>query len=161
MRKYQVKIAKVTFSCLFVNFKYQYLENASAYRIKIYISRKNISTYLSNKISHEFGLRWNTKPLLAHGLKTSPKSSITQRLRTDLGRSLGGTTATYLVWSQVYETNFPTPWCTTTVIQQHISALIIIHGPLKTIGETKDTKDYETFVYSNYVIITYVQVWWK
>ena len=29
---------------------------------------QNLSTYLSNKISHKFGLRWNTKPLLAHGL---------------------------------------------------------------------------------------------
>ena len=29
---------------------------------------------------------------------TSQKSSITQRLRTDLGRSVGVTTATQLVW---------------------------------------------------------------
>ena len=30
---------------------------------------KNWSTYLSNKISQKFDLRWNTKPLLAHGKK--------------------------------------------------------------------------------------------
>ena len=30
--------------------------------------------------------------------KTPPKTSITQRLRTDLGRSVGETTATQLVW---------------------------------------------------------------
>ena len=30
--------------------------------------------------------------------KTSPKTSITQRLRTDLGRSVGVTIATQLVW---------------------------------------------------------------
>ena len=30
--------------------------------------------------------------------KTPPKSSITQRMRTDLGRSVGVTTATKLVW---------------------------------------------------------------
>ena len=30
--------------------------------------------------------------------KTPPKTSITQRLRTDLGRSVGVTIATHLVW---------------------------------------------------------------
>ena len=30
--------------------------------------------------------------------KTPPKTSITQRLRTDLGRSVGVTTATLMVW---------------------------------------------------------------
>ena len=30
--------------------------------------------------------------------KTPPKTSITQRLRNDLGRSVGVTTATQLVW---------------------------------------------------------------
>ena len=29
---------------------------------------QNLLTYLSNEISNKFGLRWNTKPLLAHGL---------------------------------------------------------------------------------------------
>ena len=37
------------------------------------------------------------------------KSSITQRLRTDLGRSIGVTTATQLVWLTGLRANLPTP----------------------------------------------------
>ena len=36
------------------------------------------------------------------------KSSITQRLRTDLGRSVGVTTATQLVWFTGFRTHLPT-----------------------------------------------------
>ena len=37
---------------------------------------KNLSIYLSNKISHKFCLRWNTKPLLAHGLLRATAKSL-------------------------------------------------------------------------------------
>ena len=41
--------------------------------------------------------------------KTTPqKSSITQRLRTDLGRSVGVTTATQLVWLTGLRAHLPT-----------------------------------------------------
>ena len=40
--------------------------------------------------------------------KTPQKSSITQRLRTDLGRSVGVTTATQLVWLTGLRAHLPT-----------------------------------------------------
>ena len=40
--------------------------------------------------------------------KTSPKSSITQRLRTDLGRSHGVATVIQLVWLTGLRANLPT-----------------------------------------------------
>ena len=39
--------------------------------------------------------------------KTPPKSSITQRLRTDLGQSVGVTTATQLVWLNQFRGSQP------------------------------------------------------
>ena len=39
--------------------------------------------------------------------KTPPKSSITQRLRTDLGRSVGETIATKLVWLNRFAGSLP------------------------------------------------------
>ena len=41
--------------------------------------------------------------------KTPQKSSIKQRLRTDLGRSVGVTTATQLVWLTGLRAHLPTP----------------------------------------------------
>ena len=40
---------------------------------------------------------------------TPQKSSIKQRLRTDLGRSVGVTTATQLVWLTGLRAHLPTP----------------------------------------------------
>ena len=39
--------------------------------------------------------------------KTPPKTSITQRLRTDLGRSVGVTIATQLVWLNLFTGSQP------------------------------------------------------
>ena len=42
-------------------------------------------------------------------MNNATKSSIKQRLRTDLGRSVGVTTATQLVWLTGLWTHLPTP----------------------------------------------------
>ena len=42
-------------------------------------------------------------------INNATKSSIKQRLRTDLGRSVGVTTATQLVWLTGLRANLPTP----------------------------------------------------
>ena len=63
--------SEVLFFRLFVNFQ------MPVSRKCLHLLTKNLHfpiTYqnnLSNKISHKFGLRWNLKPLLAHGLRSS------------------------------------------------------------------------------------------
>ena len=52
--------------------------------------------------------------------KTPQKSSIKQRLRTDLGRSVGVTTATQLVWLTGLRANLPTPRNSRVIKRTHI-----------------------------------------
>ena len=51
---------------------------------------------------------------------TPQKSSITQRLRTDLGRSVGVTTATQLVWLTGLRAHLPTPRNSRVIKRTHI-----------------------------------------
>ena len=48
------------------------------------------------------------------------KSSITQRLRTDLGRSVGVTTATQLVWLTGLRANLPTNRNSRVIKRTHV-----------------------------------------
>ena len=57
----------------------------------------------------------------ANALLTTPqKSSIKQQLRTDLGRSVGVTTATQLVWLTGLRAHLPTPRNSRVIKRTHI-----------------------------------------
>ena len=51
---------------------------------------------------------------------TPQKSSIKQQLRTDLGRSVGVTTATQLVWLTSLRAHLPTPRNSRVIKRTHI-----------------------------------------
>ena len=65
------------------------------------------SPYTNRKLKKQ---RDNTKnPPKCDNTKNPPKCSITQRLLTDLGRSVEVTTATQLAWLTGFESNLQTP----------------------------------------------------
>ena len=53
------------------------------------------------------------------------KSSIKQQLRTDLGRSVGVTTATQLVWLTGLRAHLPTPRNSRVIKRTHIFSILI------------------------------------
>ena len=55
---------------------------------------------------------------------TPQKSSIKQQLRTDLGRSVGVTTATQLVWLTGLRAHLPTPRNSRVIKRTHIKKLV-------------------------------------
>ena len=55
------------------------------------------------------------------------KSSITQRLRTDLGRSVGVTTATQLVWLTGLRAHLPTNRNNRLIKRTHTKYFMLVH----------------------------------
>ena len=82
-------------------------------RNKLYIQQKILLNTLKEK-QRDLTLSYDKSPYTHRKIqkatrqnKSPPKTSITQRLRTDLGRSVGVTIATQLVWLNQFKGSQP------------------------------------------------------